>query len=66
MALMSLGARCDVGFEGAVDEFQVFDRDLTPLEVAAVAGISAPTSAVPPSSTIAPRDAKYQATRDEL
>ena len=43
---LSLGARFrDSGFKGGtVDEFQVFDRELTPLEVAATGGFELPTS----------------------
>jgi hypothetical protein len=43
---LSLGARFrDVGFkDGMVDELLVFDRELTPLEIAATGGFELPTS----------------------
>jgi hypothetical protein len=66
---LSLGARFrDVGFQkGAVDEFQVFDRDLTPLEVAEVAGVSAPTNEDAAfEHHLLREDKKYIAAREEL
>ncbi|HXG10509.1 MAG TPA: DUF1553 domain-containing protein [Gemmataceae bacterium] len=66
---LALGARFrDVGFQkGAVDEFRVFDRDLTPLEVAAVGGFPVPAAEADVfEHYLLRRDEEYQKVRGEL
>lgn len=65
---LALGARFrDVGFlGGAVDEFQIFDRDLSPVEVALAGGFSAPTTFPARFEHSLMHDAGYQKLRAEL
>jgi hypothetical protein len=66
---LSLGARFrDVGFkDGAVDELLVFDRELTPLEVAAVGAFDVPaTEAARFEHYLLREDEPYRAALKEL
>jgi hypothetical protein len=66
---LSLGARFrDVGFkQGAVDDFFVYDRELSPLEVAAVAGAAMPDDdAARFAHYLLRGDAEYQSAAAEL
>jgi hypothetical protein len=66
---LSLGARFrDVGFkDGTVDELLVFDRELTPLEVAAAGGFEIPTTAAARFDHYLLReDGPYRAALNEL
>lgn len=66
---LALGARMrDVGFKGGtVDEFLIFDRDLTPLEIAATGGFEQPTSKSARFAHYLMRaDEPYQAALNEL
>jgi hypothetical protein len=66
---ISLGARFrDVGFKGgAVDELQIFDRELSPLETARLAGLAIePTQADRFRDYLLRHDGPYQAAEKEL
>ncbi|HUY88591.1 MAG TPA: DUF1553 domain-containing protein [Pirellulales bacterium] len=66
---LALGARFrDVGFEdGAVDEFEVFNRELTPLEAARLGGFEGdPGEGAYFSHYLLRRDEPYRAAREEL
>ncbi len=66
---LSLGARFrDSGFKGGiVDEFQVFNRELSPVEVSATGGFDPPTSeAARFSHYLMHDDEPYRAARAEL
>jgi hypothetical protein len=66
---LSLGARFrDVGFKGgSLDELLVFDRELTPLEVAAAGGFEIPTSEAARFAHYLSRDDEpYRAALNEL
>jgi hypothetical protein len=68
-AELALGARVhDAGFKGGtVDEFVVFDRELTPIEVAATAGIDVPASEADRfEHYLARSDEPYRAAATEL